>query len=206
MKTVFVQCNSMHRSPSFANNMAMAPVGETEFAQGVAAMSMSGLYGPCEIAAGIVSTADLTLGAAIEPVLRAQMAAGRNFRGIRYLGGKAEEIPFADPKVKEACGVLAKLGLSLDCNGPETHPLDFSYVLRGLKGLAEACPDLVIICDHCGGAAGPRSFADPSQETEWRACITELASCPNVLAPYKISIHTNSTYKYRIYIIWSRYT
>ena len=48
-------------------------------------------------------------------------------------------------------GVVVRIelaGLSLDCNGPETHPLDFAYVLRGLKGLAEACPDLVIICDH----------------------------------------------------------
>ena len=148
VKTVFVQCNSMHRSPTFAHDKAMAPIGETEFVQGIAAMSMSGLYGPCEIAAGIVSTADLTLGADIEPVLRGHMAAGRNFRGIRYLGGKVEQLPFADPKVKDACAVLAKLGLSLDCNGPETHPLDFTYVLRGLKGLAEACPDLVIICDH----------------------------------------------------------
>lgn len=31
-----------------------------------------------------------------------------------------------------------------------------------------------------GGMAGPRSFADPSKETEWRDCITELATCPNV--------------------------
>jgi hypothetical protein len=100
----------MHRSPDFANDKAMAPVGETEFVQGIAAMSMSGLYGPCEIASGIVSTADLTLGADIEPILRAHMAAGRNFRGIRYLGGQVEKIPFDDPKVKEACAVLAKLG------------------------------------------------------------------------------------------------
>ena len=31
-----------------------------------------------------------------------------------------------------------------------------------------------------GGMAGPRSFADPAKEEEWRACITELATCPNV--------------------------
>jgi hypothetical protein len=31
------------------------------------------------------------------------------------------------------------------------------------------------------GAAGPLSFvADPSKETEWRECITDLAQCPNV--------------------------
>jgi hypothetical protein len=38
------------------------------------------------------------------------MAAGRNFRGIRYLGGAPEKIKFADPTTIEACGVLAKLG------------------------------------------------------------------------------------------------
>ena len=112
----------MHRAKEREDDKAMAPVGETEFVQGIAAMSNAGLYGPCEIAAGIVSTADLTLGADIEPVLRAHMAAGRNFRGIRYLGGRVEQLPFADPKVKDACDVLAKLGLSLDCNGARTAP------------------------------------------------------------------------------------
>jgi L-fuconolactonase len=46
-------------------------------------MARSGAYGPCEIAAGISGTADLTLGAAVEPVLRAHMVASPNFRGIR---------------------------------------------------------------------------------------------------------------------------
>ena len=37
------------------------------------------------------------------------------------------------------------------------------------------CPTL-----SSGGMAGPRSFADPAKEEEWRACITRLATCPNV--------------------------
>ena len=50
-----------------------------------------------------------------------------------------------------------------------------------MKDLATACPSLTIICDHCGGLAGPLSFnADATKEAEWRACITELATCPNV--------------------------
>jgi predicted TIM-barrel fold metal-dependent hydrolase len=28
--------------------------------------------------------------------------------------------------------------------------------------------------------AGPRCFADASKEAEWKTCITELATCPNV--------------------------
>ena len=41
---------------------ALRPVGETEFVNGIAAMSASGLYGKTRIAAGIVGTADLRLG------------------------------------------------------------------------------------------------------------------------------------------------
>ena len=64
---------------------ALAPVGETEFVQGVAAMSSSGTYGDCRVAAGIVSFADLTLGAQVRPVLEAHIAASVNrFRGIRH--------------------------------------------------------------------------------------------------------------------------
>ena len=41
----------------------MAPVGEVEFVNGIAAMSASGNYGPCRVAEAIVGHADLTLGA-----------------------------------------------------------------------------------------------------------------------------------------------
>ena len=34
----------------------MAPIGETEFVNGMAAMSASGLYGPIQLAAGIVAS------------------------------------------------------------------------------------------------------------------------------------------------------
>ncbi len=41
----------------------MAPVGEVEFVNGIAAMSASGNYGPCRVAEAIIGHADLTLGA-----------------------------------------------------------------------------------------------------------------------------------------------
>ena len=62
----------------------LAPVGETEFVQGIAAMSASGDYGNCRVAAGIVSYADLTLGENVREVLEAHVTASPNrFRGIR---------------------------------------------------------------------------------------------------------------------------
>ena len=57
--TVFVQCRSMHRA---GGPEEMRPVGETEFVNGVAAMSASGRYGKTKICAGIVGHVDLRLG------------------------------------------------------------------------------------------------------------------------------------------------
>ena len=55
---------------------AMAPVGEVEFVNGIAAMSASGNYGPCRVAEAIIGHADLTLGAPVREVLEAQLAVG----------------------------------------------------------------------------------------------------------------------------------
>ncbi|HEY7712756.1 MAG TPA: amidohydrolase, partial [Candidatus Entotheonella sp.] len=56
VSTVFIQCGAMHRADG---PEAMRPVGETEFVNGIAAMSASGIYGSTRICAGIVGTADL---------------------------------------------------------------------------------------------------------------------------------------------------
>ena len=68
----------------------MRPVGEIEFANGVAAMSASGGYGKPRVCAGIVGHADLTLGRAREEVLEAMIVAGGGrFRGIRFIAAIA---------------------------------------------------------------------------------------------------------------------
>jgi L-fuconolactonase len=80
-RLVFVQCDAMYRAdgdPDFA------PVGETEFVNGIAAMSASGDYGPTRVCAGIVGFAEFLLGARVDAVLEAHLrAAGSRFRGIR---------------------------------------------------------------------------------------------------------------------------
>src|ERR1700716_3872450 len=60
--TVYVDCRSMYRTDGPAG---MRPVGEVEFANGIAAQSASGMYGSARVCAGIVSHADLTLGSAV---------------------------------------------------------------------------------------------------------------------------------------------
>ena len=81
VSTVFIECGAMFKPDG---PEAMRPIGETEFVNGIAAMSASGIYGKTRVAAGIVGTADLRLGAAVAAVLDAQIAAGGGrFRGIR---------------------------------------------------------------------------------------------------------------------------
>ncbi|MEC7661530.1 MAG: hypothetical protein VX631_09200, partial [Pseudomonadota bacterium] len=58
--TVFLECAAMYRS---RGPIEMRSIGETEFVNGIAAMSASGKYGKSKICAGIVGFADLTLGA-----------------------------------------------------------------------------------------------------------------------------------------------
>src|SRR5215469_9913495 len=58
--TVFVECRSMYRQ---AGPRELAPVGEVEFVNGIAAMSASGGYGPCRVAETIIGGCDMTLGA-----------------------------------------------------------------------------------------------------------------------------------------------
>ena len=86
VSTVFLECEAFYRATDrFGGDPAMAPVGETEFANGIAAMAASGLYGKTQVAAAIVGFADLRLGERVGDVLAAHVqAGGGRFRGIRH--------------------------------------------------------------------------------------------------------------------------
>ena len=64
VSTVFVECSSMYRA---LGPEALRPVGETEFVNGVAAMSASGGFGEMRACSGIVSYANLCLGGRASP-------------------------------------------------------------------------------------------------------------------------------------------
>jgi hypothetical protein len=84
--TVFLQCDSMYRTDTDPN---FAPIGETEFVNGMAAMSASGVYGPARLCAGIVSFANFFMGAEVAASLStlslryAPMLAQRSLRATR---------------------------------------------------------------------------------------------------------------------------
>jgi len=182
--TVYLEWLSMYR---VAGPAEMRPVGEVEFANGVAAMTASGLYGKTLVCAGIVAYADLLLGAAVEPALEAMITAGGGrFRGIRYISashpeeaarGSSVNRPaglLMDPKVREGFARLHRLGLSFDAWMYHTQ-------LGELIDLARAFPETPIVLDHVGGPIGFGPYAGKRDDVfaAWKASIGELARCPN---------------------------
>jgi predicted TIM-barrel fold metal-dependent hydrolase len=183
--TVYVEARSMYRAKG---PEAMGPVGEVEFANGSAAMSASGGYGPAAICAGIVGHANLLLGDGARAVLEAEIAAGNGrFRGIRHSSAWD-----ADPNVAHMYATRPK-GLLLDatfrngfaCLAPLGLSFDawlFHPQISELADLARAFPDTKIILDHCGGPVGLGVYANRRDEIfkGWKASIQDVAKCPNV--------------------------
>ncbi len=187
VSTVFIECGAMYRTDG---DEAMKVVGETEFVNGIAAMSASGLYGKTRVAAGIVATADLTLGTPIAAVLDAQLAAGGGrVRGIRHgvTWDASDEIPnartnptrhlYLDATFREGFAQLAERSLSFE--GWCYHPQ-----IVDLIDLASAFPDTTIIFNHFGGPLGIGPYAGKREEIfeTWKNDIAELAACGNVVA------------------------
>jgi predicted TIM-barrel fold metal-dependent hydrolase len=184
--TVYVDCRSMYRA---SGPEAFRPVGEVEFANGVAAMAASGGYGPALICAGIVSHVNLLLGDGAKPVLEAEITAGQGrFRGIRHSSAYD-----ADPDIAHMYATRPQ-GLLLDSAFRKGFaclaPLDLSFdawlfhpQLSEFVDLARAFPNTRIVLDHCGGPVGLGRFADRREQTfaVWKASILEAAKCPNVV-------------------------
>jgi len=186
VSTVFVECTAFYR----ANEPdPLRFVGETDFVNGVAAMAARGRYGPSKVCAGIVGRADLTMGAAVEEVLAAHVAAGNGrFRGIRHASAHDpadsidESHTHPGPSLlgrtdfREGFAKLARFGLAFDA-------WLFHPQLPEMTALARAFPEQPIILDHVGGPLGIGPYAGRRDAVfdEWRRSILELATCPNVV-------------------------
>ncbi|WP_211869514.1 amidohydrolase family protein [Neoroseomonas terrae] len=185
LASVYVQARAMLRARGAEE---LRPVGETEFAAGMAAMSESGGYGPTHICAGIVGFADLRLGAAVRPVLEAHIrAGGGRFRGIRHIAAwdpdptmlnpayQPGQHMLLDPVFRAGFAELAPLGLSFDAW--LLHPQ-----LDDLVDLARAFPGTAIVLNHIGGPLAIGRYAGRREEArlEWAGAMQRLATCPNV--------------------------
>jgi predicted TIM-barrel fold metal-dependent hydrolase len=166
----------------------MKPVGETQFVAGVAAMAESGQYGKTRVCEGIVGHADMLLGARVEPVLEAHVAAANGrFRGIRHITAwdpnpvvmnpayKPPQHALKDATFQEGLRTLGRMGLSYDAW--LYHPQ-----ISDLTAAARAVPETRMVLDHVGGPLAIEGYAGKRDEVfkDWSAAIRELATCPNV--------------------------
>jgi L-fuconolactonase len=185
LATVFVQCDAMYRTDGDPD---YAPVGETEFVNGIAAMSASGDYGPTRVAAGIVGFAELRLGARVDAVLEAHLrAAGDRFRGLRgrsvwdadqTIKGSSRDFPrglLLHSAFREGYGRLAAHGLTFD--SWLFHPQ-----IPELADLAGKFPETPVILDHIGAPLEVGVYAGKRDEVfaDWRRNLKALAERPNV--------------------------
>ena len=182
LATVFVQARAMLRADGPEE---MKPLGETEFVNGVAAMTASGIYGKIRACAGIVGHANLMLGSRVEPVLEALARASGRFRGIRHItawdadpgvrnpGNPAVPGMLGDAKFREGFAVLARMGHSFDAW--VYHPQ-----LDEVTSLADAFPDAKIVLNHCGGPVAINAYKRDEVFPGWKKSIDALAKRPNV--------------------------
>lgn len=187
--TLFVECTSMYRREGPFESLSL---GETEFVNGVAAMSASGAYGPTRVCAGIIGYVNLQVGAAARELLETHLrVAGERLRGIRnsvtWHADPSIKPTFRSPKTacppgtllaprfREGFACLAPLGLPYDCWLYHTQ-------IDELDDLARAFPETTIVMNHVGGAIGIGPYAGKRDEVfaDWTAKIKKLARNPNV--------------------------
>jgi len=194
VSTVFVECSSMYRAEGAE---AFKPVGETEFVNGIAAMTASGDYGQFRACAGIVSYADLTSAgsaqaegpAGVGAVLDEHMRLSDRFRGIRHAAGwdadpgiqnshtRPPQHLYLQDNFRAGFEALGRRGLSFDAWLYHTQ-------IPELTDLAKAFPDTTIIFDHFGGPLGIGPYAGRADKifAQWCVDAAELARCDNVYA------------------------
>jgi predicted TIM-barrel fold metal-dependent hydrolase len=183
VSTVFVQVKTMYRVDA---SEAMKPVGEMEFANGIAAASASGYYGKTRVCEGIVGFADLLLGDVVEPVLERLIRAGNGrLRGIRQgatwdSGSAAYGRKFGprhllrEASFRKGFSHLASLGLSFDA-------WLYYHQLPDLVDLLCTFPETSVVLDHAGGILGIAPHTDRRAVFQiWQSNLRSLARFPNL--------------------------
>jgi L-fuconolactonase len=166
--TVYMEADPMRPMYRRTGPEDMKPVGEVEFANGVAAMAASGVFGEVQVCAAIVGHIRLELGeASVEKILAAHVqAGGGRYRGVRQptISSRVPQL-LLDKRFRSGFSCLHKNGLSFDA-------LVYGKELPDLTDLARAFPDTQIILNHCG-------TPDAEDLPRWRANLKTLAGCAN---------------------------
>jgi len=167
---------------------ALRPVGEVERIVGLTGSALTTAHGECRVAAGIVASADLTLGDAVTEVLEAEVAAGNGrLRGVRHhaatdegtVGRLIKNRPrprlLGEHAFRQGFARLSPLGLAFDAWIYHTQ-------LDELIDLADAFPDTTIVLDHVGGVIGVAEYRPRRTEVLefWEQRMRALAKRPNI--------------------------
>ncbi|HEV2301884.1 MAG TPA: amidohydrolase family protein [Stellaceae bacterium] len=182
--TMFEECREMYRADGPPEWKSL---GETEFVNGVAAMSASGKYGATRCCAGIIGNVDLRIGGRARDILEKHVAiTGGRFKGIRngatwhaderlaiYCSGAPEGM-LRQANFREGFAALGALGLAFDA-------WMFHPQLSDVVDLARAFPGTTIVLNHVGGPLGIGPYAERREAgfAEWRRLVREVAACPN---------------------------
>ena len=185
--TVFIECGTNYKKKG---PKALRPVGETEYVRVMADVSNSKVDRSRPPILGIVSHADLKLGAAVDEVFDEHKIAARGLlKGIRHSVAYYPDPPaverytgrikhlLLDKRFREGFSRLSPAGLSFDAW--LTHEQ-----ISELIDLAREFPDTDIIFDHFGGPMGIGPFKGKQREIfdQWKIDVSELAQCQNVYA------------------------
>jgi L-fuconolactonase len=161
-------------------------LGEVETVVSATATPSRGSRNACQVAAGIVSNVNLTLGENAVPVLEAHIAAGQGrLRGVRhhalheeglvgsFVKGSRPKL-LADPTFRRGLACLERFGLSFDA-------LIYHTQLDDVADLADALPDTPIVLSHLGQIIGVAEYSDRRAVFEtWQRAIRAVAARPNV--------------------------
>lgn len=183
--SVFVDALAMYRKNGPKEKRS---VGEVEFANGIAAMAASGLFGEVMVCGGIVGSVDLTIGEDVADILSCHVqAGGERYRGVRCPGvvydpdptilGRGVGVPhlLLESKFRRGFRHLEKLGLTFEAWVLEPQ-------LPDLIDLAHSFPNTPIILNHVGSPVGVGQYEGKRIERFpiWRESIRGLAACENV--------------------------
>jgi predicted TIM-barrel fold metal-dependent hydrolase len=167
---------------------ALQPVGEVLKVEALSQSAIRLPNGSCNVAAGIVSHADLLLGDEVAEVLEAQVEAGKGrLRGVRHAAAHedgavgrfvlhpAKPHLLADTVFRKGLAQVQRFGLSFDAW--LYHPQ-----LGDLIDLADAFPHLPIVLNHVGGLIGVGNYRSDraANVARWRHDLGRLAARPNV--------------------------
>lgn len=167
----------------------LRPVGEVEFANGMAAMAASGQFGAARLCAAIIGYADMRLGDQVAGLLdRCLETAPDRYRGVRQITLEHErDEPFAFIPVRPPVGVLQSNAFLDAFFHLQERRLIFDAAvfdtqLDDVARIADRFPDTLITLNHAGMAMGMGLNADARTELwqRWGRSMRELARRPNV--------------------------